>query len=219
MPKWVDRTGKKYGMLTCVEYLGDRRWRCICDCGNECIRANAGHLNENSSCGCNKPELNKKAGLKRAVHGDSRTKLYKRWTSMIQRCENPNNDFYQNYGGRGISVCDEWHDYAAFKEWSISNGYDEKLSIDRIDVDGNYEPGNCRWTTFSVQMSNRRPYHRKELWKPVEALDANGNAVKKFKRIDDAIKWLGKSDGTGISKALHGVQETAYGYKWRFVNG
>ena len=220
MPKWIDRTGQKFGMLTAVEYLGNRKWLCKCDCGNECLREGKS-LNEHSDCGCRKPLRDKEAGLKRTIHGDSRTSLYKRWTAMIQRCENPNNSAYANYGSRGISVCKEWHDYEIFKEWSLSNGYENGLSIDRIDNDGNYEPANCRWATSSVQLSNRRHYHRKELWKPIEALDVNGNVVKSFERIDDAIAWLGNKtkDGTGISKVLHGVQNTAYGYGWRFTDG
>lgn len=139
---------------------------------------------------------------------------------MLQRCENPNNTAYRNYGGRGITVCNEWHDYLTFKEWSLANGYDESLSLDRINVDGNYEPDNCRWTTFSVQLSNRRPYNRKELWKSIEAIDDNGNVIKRFERVDDAIDWLGPKtkDGTGISKVLHGVQQHAYGYRWRYAD-
>ena len=218
MPKWVDRTGQKIGMLTFVEYLGRRKWLCKCECGNECIRVGS-KVNENSHCGCLRQQRDKAAGIKRMKHGDSTTKLYKRWTGMLQRCENPNNTAYKNYGERGIAVCSEWHDYNVFKEWALDNGYKESLTIDRIDVNGDYEPNNCRWTTNSVQMSNRRHYYRKELWKPVEALDASGHVVKRFRRIDDAIRWLGDKtkDGTGISKVLHGVQETAYGYKWRYA--
>ena len=139
---------------------------------------------------------------------------------MHQRCENPNNDAYDNYGGRGISVCAEWADYLVFKKWSLANGYQEGLTIDRIDVDGDYEPNNCRWTTYSVQLSNRRHYARRKSWKPVEALDADGNVIGKFDCINDAIEWLGDKTrrGTGISHALRGNQDTAYGYRWRYVN-
>lgn len=219
MPKWVDRTGIKYGMLTATEYLGHKQWLCVCDCGNTCIRE-GGKLKPTSSCGCQKERQRSEAGRKRATHGDSRTKLYKRWTAMIQRCENPNNTAYGNYGGRGISVCDEWHDYGAFKEWAIANGFDESLTIDRIDVNGDYEPSNCRWVDYSVQMSNRRHYNRKELWKAVEAIDESGNVIERFKCVDDAIKWLGGKTkaGTGISKVLHGEQATAYGYQWRMAD-
>ena len=219
MPKWVDRTGQKYGMLTLVEYLGARKWRCRCDCGNECVRLGR-NLNANSHCGCQKAKRNKEAGRKRSTHGDSRTKLYKRWTAMHQRCENPKNDAFSNYGGRGITVCSEWGDYGTFKKWSIENGYREDLTIDRIDVNGNYEPSNCRWTTYNTQLSNRRPYHRRDNFKPVEALDKNGDVVKRFESVSAATSWLGRKPncGGGISAALHGRQLSAYGYGWRFVN-
>jgi len=219
MPKWVDRTGQKFGMLTAVEYLGNRKWLCKCDCGGTCIREGK-NLISTSSCGCQKTKQLSYAGSKRTKHGDSKTSLYKRWTGMLQRCENPNNSAYGNYGGRGISVCDEWHDYIVFKEWALANGYKKGLSIDRIDNDGNYGPDNCRWTTYAVQLSNRRHYNRKELWKPVEALNPDGRIVKRFDSINDAIAWLGNrtKDGTGISKVLHGVQGTAYGYGWRYAH-
>lgn len=219
MPKWIDRTGQKYGMLTLVKYLGNRKWLCKCDCGNECIRLGR-NLYPNSHCGCQLPQRNKEAGLKRTSHGDSRTKLYKRWTAMHQRCENHKNDSYHNYGGRGISVCEEWSDYGAFKEWALVNGYEDGLTLDRIDVDGNYEPSNCRWTTYSVQLSNRRPYHRKDMYKPVEAIDSKGNVVKRFDSISDAIAWSDckSSRGQGISATLHGKQSAAYGFGWRFAN-
>lgn len=92
------------------------------------------------------------------LHGGKGEHLYEVWCSMKQRCYNPNNSRYDRYGGRGITICDEWlHDYAAFRAWSLGNGYEDNmgLSIDRIDNDGNYEPNNCRWTDIMTQADNK----------------------------------------------------------------
>jgi hypothetical protein len=96
-----------------------------------------------------------KIGERNRTHGDFGTKLYNVWNGMKTRCYNKNHKYYDDYGGRGIEVCDEWLKYIPFKEWAISNGYKEGLSIDRIDVDGNYEPSNCRWIPLSEQNSNK----------------------------------------------------------------
>lgn len=88
-------------------------------------------------------------------HGKKNTRLYRLWKVMKSRCYNEHVDRYQNYGGRGIIVCDEWkNDFMSFYDWSIKNGYDDTLTIDRINVDGNYEPSNCRWATMKQQMRN-----------------------------------------------------------------
>lgn len=156
MGKLIDLTGKRFCFLTVVEradYNIDNRpvWRCRCDCGNivdargECLRK--GHT---KCCGC---------GLARMKQGMSRTKLYSVLDGMRSRCYNPRNARYKDYGARGITVCDQWMGRQGrenFLNWAVQNGYKEGLSIDRIDVNGNYEPGNCRWTTDSVQMFNRQ---------------------------------------------------------------
>lgn len=93
----------------------------------------------------------------RTIHGETRSRLYFTWMNMKQRCSNPNKPFYQDYGGRGIRVCNEWlESYLEFRDWAIRSGYDDTLQIDRIDVNGNYEPSNCRWVTTYQQSANRR---------------------------------------------------------------
>jgi len=99
-----------------------------------------------------KKETNKK-------HGMRRSRLYNIWSLMHSRCENSNLDYYHRYGGRGISVCEEWSKFEGFKEWALNNGYEDGLSIDRLDVNGNYEPKNCKWSTNTEQQRNKRNNH------------------------------------------------------------
>ena len=95
-----------------------------------------------------------------ASHGGRKTRLYNVWCAMKERCNNPHNKRYENYGGKGIKVCDEWkNDFATFRSWAMENGYDDGLTIDRIDTDGNYEPSNCRWVTHKVQNRNYSRNH------------------------------------------------------------
>lgn len=152
--------GKRFGRLTVVSLYGknDRRenvWECICDCGGKAFCSTANLKSGNSkSCGCLVKENMSKVAKK---HGLRDTSLYDKWTNMKTRCFNPNAKSFDRYGGRGITVCEEWkNDFVAFYNWSIENGYNESLSLDRIDVNGNYEPSNCRWISMEDQAKNKR---------------------------------------------------------------
>lgn len=161
----IDLTGQRFGRLLVLSQAenrtsagdptGRRCWNCICDCGNK-LTATTMDLRKGDvkSCGCYKHD----ATLERmTTHGESKTRLYKIWKAMRRRCYDTKVKSYDRYGGRGITVCKEWDDsYEAFRDWSLAHGYDDTLSIDRIDCDGNYEPDNCRWTTMKEQSNNRK---------------------------------------------------------------
>lgn len=155
MAKFEDLTGKRFGYWIVIERAannehGGVRWRCRCDCGNErIVGAQALKRGTSKSCGCHKNDYNR-------VHGGKGTRLYEIWRHMRYRCENPKNQAYEKYGARGITVCEEWHDFAEFRRWALANGYEDSLSIDRIDNDKGYRPDNCRWATSKTQMNNRR---------------------------------------------------------------
>ena len=159
--RFIDMTGSTFGQWTVLDYAGRSKWLCRCSCGRTAVVVGATLRNGTSTkcMSCARAESNRvtKLGNKNAAtHGRSKTRLYRIWSGIISRCGNPNDTGYEHYGGRGICICPEWRqDYLAFERWAIASGYGDHLSIDRIDVDGNYEPNNCRWATEKEQGNNK----------------------------------------------------------------
>lgn len=162
-------TGKRFGKLLVIKRDGEYRYKncggtipkylCKCDCGNEVyVLANSLRSGNQTSCGCEMDKYFHK------THGMSKSKLYKTWMGMKARCYNRNSDGYSHYGGRGIKICAEWlgeHGFENFAKWAYENGYDEskeksEQSIDRIDVNGDYSPDNCRYADSHIQATNKR---------------------------------------------------------------
>lgn len=158
--KVPDLTGQRFGRWLVTEYAGrgnrgEIQYHCRCDCGTERVLRRSSLTSGNSkSCGCLSREVAAKRGT---THGDTGCRLYRIWAGIIQRCCNDRERYeWEKYGGRGITVCDEWRKYELFRDWAMVNGYRDDLSIDRINTNGNYCPDNCRWATNYEQSNNKR---------------------------------------------------------------
>lgn len=146
MAKAIDLTGQRFGRWVVIRFAGtekwrDARWLCRCDCERKAI-VRGSSLRSGTSHQCMQ--------CAKTTHEQTGTHLYRMWEHMIQRCENPNATAYKYYGKRGIKICAEWRkNFTTFRQWALEHGYREDLTIDRIDNDGDYEPGNCQFLTRS----------------------------------------------------------------------
>lgn len=169
----VDLIGQRFGKLTVTKRIGPNKyrgilWRCQCDCGGT-TRAVTGDLRRGKvkSCGCSHYK-------DRQTLNGKPTRLYRIWKNMKKRCYNTRNHDFLYYGVRGITVCEEWHEFAPFQQWALANGYTDELTLDRVNNDGNYEPGNCRWATRKEQAQHRRP---------------NGSVIRNHQPVKEATTY------------------------------
>lgn len=204
MGKVKDLTGQKFGRLTVIKQsgFGDKnkhgsryaKWLCKCDCGNYCERTTdiLKKSRNDHSCGCLAKEHLDDMAKANTTHGMTGSSLYGCYKGMMSRCYRPKDIHYNAYGKRGITVCKEWKNKPkAFIEWALANGYSDDLTIERIDVNGNYEPSNCTWIPMSEQYDN--------------------------KRQNVTIEWNGERHNATYWSRVFGIPATTI--RWRYKHG
>lgn len=204
--------GKKYNMLTVIGFehhvtnAGSNEWwwRVRCDCGVEKlarpIEVKSGHC---VSCGCYRKTL----GAESRTHGESHTRLHNIWTGINKRC-NPTTQNSLRYGKRGITMCEDWHDYSKFRDWALANGYEDGLTIERKDVNGDYCPENCTWISLGEQARNRRTTHWVEYnGKRMSLAEACEIAGLPYKQVFHRIARLKWPVEKALSEPMRGPSE------------
>jgi hypothetical protein len=215
MTKSYKLTGQRFGRLLVKERIkqnGKTYWNCACDCG-AVLSVRQDHLlnGATKSCGCLGRENSIKARLGKSFnvkHGLSNTRLYKIWYGMLERCYKPTHVAFGSYGGRGIVVCGAWkNDVTVFYRWAVNNGYSDGLTMDRIDVNGNYCPENCRWATWEQQNNNKRDNRVIEY----HGLKKTLSEWAKLAGIDKRILHRRLAVGWNLEKALYGRRYNSHG--------
>lgn len=201
-----DETNKRYGKLVAISYeIRNHKafWLCKCDCGNTTIVAGDKlRLGKTKSCGCIQKEHREKGFHK--SHGMTNSRLYYEWCNMKSRCSNPKNIMYSNYGGRGITFCEKWKQFEDFMKWANDNGYNDNLTLERINVNGNYEPDNCKWIPIKEQYLNRTDSHVITAFGKTQTIKEWADETGlKYDTIHARIKYYGWSAEDAVSLNPH----------------
>lgn len=214
MPVNRNIVGQRFGRLIVLdEYRSSTttrgtEWKCRCDCGHEMFiyrgKLLSGHTR---SCGC----------INRTLNGESNSLLYRKWWSIKERCYSANHNNYKNYGGKGIELCHEWHDFNVFRDWAITNGYREDLTIDRLDATKHYTPHNCRWIPLSQNVAEANRYsHRRKTKYLYYGIDANDN----YYEFANASAFAKERflEGNSVRKVARGEGKTHKGWTFGYTD-